>query len=163
MKKKKILFLDMDGVMVDLVKACSDIDPTLDISYGGDNLEEKKARFKQFAQEHDELFETAPIYEGAMEAFNILKDLYDVYFLSTPMWDAPVSYTAKALWIKKHFPEDGFQRLILSHHKHLCHGAILVDDTYNNGADKFEGVHILFGSEEFPNWKETLKTLIAIA
>ena len=160
--KKKILFLDMDGVMVDLVQACADIDPTLDISYGGDNEAEKKRAFKEFAVKNPQLFETAPLMKGAYEAFERLKDIYDVYFLSTPMWDAPSSYTAKALWVKNYFPEDGFQRLILSHHKHLCQGAILVDDTYNNGADKFTGVHILFGSEQYPDWNVTLDALLKL-
>ena len=164
MRDKKILYLDLDGVMVNLEKACHEIDPTIDISYGGENLEEKQRRFIQFAYDNPTLFEHAPLMEGAKEAFEELKDLFDVYFLSTPMWDVVSSYTAKAKWVKKHFPVDGEKRLILSHHKHLCSGAILVDDTYNNGADKFKGVHILFGDAgNVPDWNIAMQLLRNLA
>lgn len=43
-------------------------------------------------------------------------------------------------------------RLILGHHKHLNIGHFLVDDRTKNGADRFTGEHILFGSERFPDW-----------
>lgn len=163
MKVKKVLYLDLDGVCIDFHQAVRNIDPHADFSYGGANEEEKKRGFKKFAVDNPQLFETAPLMEGAKEAFEKLTEYFDVYFLSTPVWDAPSSYTAKAISIKENFGELAFQRLILSHHKHLCHGAILVDDTYNNGADKFTGNHILFGSEAYPNWEVTLKKLIELA
>ena len=35
---------------------------------------------------------------------------------------------------------------------HLNVGHYLVDDRTKNGADRFTGEHILFGSERFPDW-----------
>lgn len=43
--------------------------------------------------------------------------------------------------------------LILSHNKHLNHGHFLVDDRPNNGADRFRGEWVHFGSERFENWE----------
>ena len=44
------------------------------------------------------------------------------------------------------------KRLILSHHKNLNHGDFLVDDRTKNGVDKFQGMHIHFGTPLFPDW-----------
>ncbi len=46
-----------------------------------------------------------------------------------------------------------YKRLILTHHKHLNSGSILIDDRKKNGADKFEGRLIRFGSKKYPDWK----------
>ena len=45
-----------------------------------------------------------------------------------------------------------YKRLILSHHKELNHGDYLIDDRLKNGADKFQGELIHFGSDKFPDW-----------
>jgi hypothetical protein len=42
--------------------------------------------------------------------------------------------------------------LILSHHKHLNRGDFLVDDRTANGADRFEGEHVHFGTPHWPDW-----------
>jgi hypothetical protein len=39
-----------------------------------------------------------------------------------------------------------------SEHKHLNTGDYLIDDRTKNGADRFGGELILFGSERFPDW-----------
>ena len=53
--------------------------------------------------------------------------------------------------------------LILSHHKNLNAGDYLIDDRKKNGAAKFlKGKLILFGSEQFPNWKSVAKYLFVI-
>jgi 5'(3')-deoxyribonucleotidase len=56
------------------------------------------------------------------------------------------------LWVKKHLGQVAYKRLIISHHKNLNHGDFLVDDRQKNGADRFTGELILFGSAQFPNW-----------
>jgi 5'(3')-deoxyribonucleotidase len=40
------------------------------------------------------------------------------------------------------------KRLILTHHKNLNKGAILIDDRKENGAAGFEGEHIFFGPQD---------------
>ena len=51
--------------------------------------------------------------------------------------------------------------MILSHHKNMNRGDYLIDDRTKHGVDKFQGEHIHFGSEKFPNWKSVLKYLLA--
>ena len=51
------------------------------------------------------------------------------------------------------------KRLILSHHKNLNQGDYLIDDRTKNGADKFEGKHLHFGTEQFANWNCVLSYL----
>jgi 5'(3')-deoxyribonucleotidase len=54
--------------------------------------------------------------------------------------------------VKRHLSANAYKRLILTHHKNLNHGDFLVDDRTKNGADRFRGEHIIFGSREFPDW-----------
>ncbi len=98
--------------------------------------------------------------EGAIEAVNQLFPLYDLYFLSSPMWGVPESYIGKRIWIEKQFGVLAKKRLILSHRKDLHIGDFLVDDRTRNGAGDFKGFHIHFGTPAFPDWKTTLAFLI---
>jgi len=52
------------------------------------------------------------------------------------------------------------KRLILSSHKNLNRGDYLIDDRTANGADKFSGELISFGTEKFPDWDAVLKYLL---
>ena len=78
--------------------------------------------------------------KGAIEAFNELSqsEKYDVYILSTAPWDNPTAWSDKLEWVKKYLRENGYKRLILSHHKNLNAGDYLIDDRTKNGADKFK-------------------------
>jgi len=50
--------------------------------------------------------------------------------------------------VQKYLGEHAYKRLILSHHKNLNDGHYLVDDRMKNGADKFKGMHIHFGTDD---------------
>ena len=89
---------------------------------------------------------------GAIEAFEELSTLFDTYVLSTSPWDNPSAWSDKLLWVKRHLGQSAYKRLILTHHKNLNLGHYLVDDRTTNGADRFQGEHILFGSSRFPDW-----------
>lgn len=65
-------------------------------------------------------------------------------------------WSDKLEWVKTYLGDIAYKRLILTHHKHLNIGDYLVDDRTNNGADRFSGEHILFGSDEFPDWQAVL-------
>jgi len=65
----------------------------------------------------------------------------------------------KLKWVKKHLGKVSYKRLILSHHKNLNIGDFLIDDRTKNGADKFKGEHIHFGTKKFPNWTSVMKYL----
>lgn len=96
-----------------------------------------------------------PIQEG-IEFFKKLasfKETHEVFLLSTGTWDAPWCWTEKRLWVENHIGESAHKRLIISHRKDLNLGDFLIDDRTKNGAGEFNGKLILYGSEEFPDWK----------
>ncbi|MBN2807898.1 MAG: hypothetical protein JXR80_00200 [Deltaproteobacteria bacterium] len=137
---KKILYIDMDNVLVDFTS-------------GIDRLEEPMHR--QYEGKLDEvpgIFALMSPMPQAVEAFNELAALYDTYILSTAPWENPSAWSDKLSWVKRHLGQAGYKRLILSHHKNLNRGDYLVDDRTKNGADDFPGEHIHFGTARFPDW-----------
>ena len=133
----KTLYIDMDGVLVDLQS----------------NLDKQGW--------HQNVFKDPPPIDGAVEAFNELcfDEDYDVYILSTAPWNIPNSWTHKRLWVSKYLGAKAHKRLILSNNKSLLRGDILIDDRTANGAGDFQGELIQFGTEKYPNWTEVLKYL----
>jgi 5'(3')-deoxyribonucleotidase len=146
--KKKILYIDMDNVLVDF-KSALDIQ-TEDI-------------LKEYVGREDEipnLFGKMQPVKDAVESFKKLSKKYDTYILSTAPWENPSAWSDKLEWVKRHLGELAYKRLILTHHKHLNHGDYLIDDRTKNGADKFSGELILFGSDGFPNWQSVCAYLL---
>ncbi len=84
-------------------------------------------------------------------------------FLSTAPWLNPSAWIHKLEWIQKYFGKEKdsplFKRLIMSHHKNLNKGNYLIDDRTQNGASEFEGEHIHFLTEKFPDWYAVLANL----
>lgn len=97
---------------------------------------------------------------GAVEAFHRLSRVFDLYILSTPDWYGVQSWTEKRIWVEQHLGEPAFKRLILSHNKGLFSGRALIDDRLRNGVDRFQGEHIHFGTERFPDWSAVLEYLL---
>lgn len=146
---KKIVYIDMDGVLVDLQSAIDRLDPQV------------RAAAVEDIDEVPHLFANPDPMPGAINAFNRICKKYDVYILSTAPWGNPTAWSDKRLWVERHLGENAFKRLILSHNKHLCHGDYLIDDRLKNGAEKFTGEHIHFGTDKFNNWDTVLKYLEA--
>ena len=143
----KILYIDMDGVIVDYHAVKIDRKDLL--KYGSaDNIPGLYSKMK-------------PI-KGAIEAVEQLNKFYDIYILSTAPWDNPSAWSDKLIWIKKYLPEIAKKRLILTHHKELNTGDYLIDDRPNkNGAGKFTGKLLHFGKDgEFKDWKSILTYLL---
>ena len=88
--------------------------------------------------------------QGAIEAHAELASLFDTYLLSTAPWKNPTAWSDKLLWVQQHIGlKEGtlaYKRLILSHHKHLNRGDILVDDRDARGAREFAGEWLQFGA-----------------
>lgn len=148
LKNKPIIYFDMDGVLADFHRAIKEkVTPELAAKYGTD--------IDQIPGIFNDLY---PI-PGAIFAFKELSRSYDCYILSTAPWGNPEAWMEKRLWVEKHLGELGHKRLILSHNKHLNRGDYLIDDRLANGADRFEGEHLLFGGDAFPGWYEVLKYL----
>jgi 5'(3')-deoxyribonucleotidase len=148
MREKKILYVDMDGVIANFEAAIHRINPN--IVFGVDAPD--KDEVDQIVMNNPRMFTSLPAIEGGIEAVKRLAEHYEIYFLSSPMWEVPQSFMDKRLWIMGRFGAWTKKRLILTHQKDLNIGDYLVDDRTANGAGNFTGKHLLFGSEEFPNW-----------
>ena len=145
---KKILYVDMDNVLVEFKSGINRLSPDVLVKYEG-KLDEVPGIFS--------LMDPMP---GAIEAYKTLAEVFDTFILSTSPWENSSASSDKLAWVKLHLSGVAHKRLILSHHKHLNHGDFLIDDRPNNGADKFRGELILFGSEKFPNWEVVTEYLL---
>lgn len=145
---KKILYVDMDNVLVNFQSGIDALSEDLRNQYVG--------RYDEVPN----IFSKMQPNERAIDAINCLKDKYDIYILSTSPWDNPSAWSDKLEWVKRYLGEVCYKRLILSHHKDLNAGDYLIDDRKKNGAADFKGRLILFGSEQFPDWKSVVEYLL---
>lgn len=146
--EKKIVYVDMDNVLVNFKS-------------GIDTLNEDEIAF--YEGRYDEvpnIFSKMKPMEDAIVSYIELCKNFDTYILSTSPWENNTALNDKLNWVKKYLGYHAYKRLILTHHKNLNLGDYLIDDREKNGADKFKGELILFGSEEFPNWSNVLEYLI---
>lgn len=148
---KKILYIDMDNVLVDFRSGLNKVDEATKQAYEG-HLDDIPGLF--------DLMEPMP---GAIDAVHRLAQYYDCYILSTAPWGNPSAWSDKVRWVTTHLDDLFHKRLIISHHKELLHGDYLIDDRPKNGAKEFLGKWIQFGSPEFPNWKSAVDYLCAKA
>lgn len=146
----------MDGVICSFNGAIQSVYPYLDM----DDYSVSEKIVDDHCAANPDIFETLEPIDGAIESINKLFDHYDVYFLSTPMWGLPSSWSGKRIWIEKHFGEKANRRLILTHRKDLSLGDYLIDDRTKNGAGEFKGELIHFGTHKYPNWKTVINKLI---
>ena len=158
--KKKIVYLDMDGVVADFEGAIYTICPDLYSSDLYPDMEARSDKIDNICGENRNIFRTLKPIDGAVDAVNALMDRYDVYFLSTPMWGLPESYTDKRIWLESTFGAKVKKRLILTHRKDLMIGDYLIDDRLKHGAAEFKGEHIHFNTQRFPNWSAVVKYLL---
>ncbi len=145
---KKILYIDMDNVLVDFASGIERID------------EDKRQNFQGNLDDVPGIFALMDPMPGAIEAYKRLAEHFDTYILSTSPWNNPTAWSDKLEWVKKHLGEVAHKRLILTHHKDLNRGDYLVDDREKNGASDFSGELVLFGSEKFLDWEKVSNYLL---
>ncbi len=144
----KILYIDLDNVMVDFQSGIDKIDYDTIIKYEG-RLDEIPNIFSMMD----------PVVD-AIESYELLCRKYDTYILSTSPWENDTAWCDKLNWVKKHIGKSAYKRLILTHNKNLNIGDYLIDDRLKNGADKFQGELIHFLSDRFPDWKSVTNYLL---
>lgn len=158
---KKIVYIDMDGVLVDLGREIKKrlLDVNIDLN---------------FITEPDsipDLFLNPEPIEGAIAAINELNKsgLFDLFVATTAPWGNPMSLTHKRLWIEQYFGPIFHKKMFITHRKDLLIGDILIDDRLANGAKDFKGELIHFGIDyinnspnAYPNWDTVLKRLLPI-
>lgn len=145
---KKILYVDMDNVLVDFESGILQLD-TKTLEQYKDNYDEVPGIFSLMH----------PI-KGAVESFSMLAEYFDTFILSTAPWNNPSAWTDKCLWVKRYIGDIAYKRLIITHRKDLNKGHYLIDDRLKNGAGDFEGELILFGSERFKDWQAVIRHLL---
>ena len=156
--KKKILYIDMDSVLVD---------------FGSGIKRLTAVEKKKYGIRYDEvpgIFSRMVPMKDAIESYKTLAKHFEVFILSTAPWDNHTGWGDKLLWVQKHLGEHAYKNLILSHRKDLNIGDYLIDDRLLNGAKDFKGELILFNpkvskvNKNFKvvnNWKEAVKYLLA--
>lgn len=152
---KKVLYVDMDNVLVDFPSGIARLST------------ETREKYKGDLDEAPGIFALMDPIDGAIEAYKELAQVFDTYILSTAPWKNPSAWSDKLMWVQKHFGVErgtpAWKRVILSHHKHLNQGAIIIDDRIHNGVHQFQGIHIRFGSERFPTWPVVTEELLKLA
>ena len=145
---KKILYVDMDNVLVDFASGIARISKEIQIQYQG-RIDEVPG-----------IFSLMKPLSGAIDSYNRLSAKYNTYILSTAPWENSSAWSDKNLWVRKYLGEIAYKRLILTHHKNLNSGDFLIDDRTANGADLFKGKHIKFGSNQYPHWQAVCNYLL---
>ncbi len=146
--KKKILYVDMDSVLVDFQSGIN--------QFSNQILAEYNERYDEIPG----IFGKMKPIEGAIDSYVNLSKSFDTYILSTSPWENETALVDKLRWVKKYLGKVAYKRVIFSHHKNLNVGDFLIDDNdKRNGVDGFTGEHIHFGSPKFPDWKSVVNYL----
>ena len=153
MNNKKIVWIDMDGVLVDFhhhVNETISKNPILGELY------------KDREDHIPGIFRNPKPIEGAIEAVNKLAESgkYELYIATAAPWGNPESSTDKRYWIEEHFGNLFHKKMAITHLKNMLIGDYLIDDRTKNGAGEFNGTHIHFGTESCPDWNSVLEKLL---
>ncbi len=145
---KKIVFVDMDNVLVDFESGLD---------------QQSEQPLQQYVGRLDEipgLFCKMKPLAGAIDAVHQLNEHYDLFILSTAPWNNPSAWSDKVKWVTEYLDDIFHKRMVITHRKDLCQGDYLIDDRGKNGTSEFSGEWIEFGSERFPDWQSVLDYLI---
>jgi 5'(3')-deoxyribonucleotidase len=159
-EKKKIIYIDMDGVLVDLSK---------EFDRFFTNNPHLKERYKKNPDHIQGIFRNAPAIEGAIEAVKKLAECgkYELFIATAAPWGNPMSASDKRFWIEDHFGNLFHKKMFVTHRKDLLMGDYLIDDRLKNGAEDFKGELLRFGWayetetwNEYPTWESILNKLL---
>ena len=148
--QKLTIYIDMDGVLADLQSAANSLADQFPTELGHHVKPDEVLDFSTFTP-----------MPGAIDAVAALLDMgHDVYIASTPPWNNPDAWGQKRNWIEKHLPSLR-RKVILTHHKNLLKGDILIDDSTYRGQKDFEGEFMHFGQDGM-DWEYVVETIESI-
>ena len=159
-EKKKIVYIYMDCVLVDLGKAFDkffELHPYL------------KERYADNPDHIQGVFRNPPPVEGAIEAVKKLAESgkYELFIATSAPWGNAGSAMDKRFWIEEHFGNLFHKRMFVTHRKDLLLGDYLIDDRTKNGAGEFSGELLQFGINwetgvegPYPTWDSILDRLL---
>lgn len=142
LEQQKILYIDLDNVVVDFESAISLLE------------EEVLNKYKWRLDEVPWFFSIMKPIKHSVQTIEKLNSKFNIFFLSTAPWENFSAWSDKLLWIKQYFPIIWYKRLILSHHKNLNSWDYLIDDRTSNGAGLFLWEHIQFWCDWFITWQD---------
>lgn len=141
--KSKTIYIDMDGVLCNYGK-----------NYKRYKSEKPEIVYPQ--SQYGFFLELEPL-PGALEAFIKLSNMHDVWILTAPSVENPMSYSEKNYWVRKYLGSEFTKKLIMSPDKSLLKGDYLIDDNeWTNWQGDFEGELLLIGGDKFPDLMSTV-------
>ncbi len=158
--EKKIIWIDMDGVLVDFARH---------VEESTSNNEFLKIAYEGRYDHIPGIFRNPPPIEGAIQAVNKLAESnqYELYIATAAPWGNPMAAMDKRFWIEEHFGRLFHKKMAITHLKGLLIGDYLIDDRTANGAGEFKGELLRFGwsyetkeFNEYPTWDSILKKLL---
>jgi len=157
---KKIIYIDMDGVLVDL---------GYQINQFFEKYPHLEERYRECPDHIQGIFRNAPPIEGAVEAVYKLHESgkYQLFIATSAPWGNPMSASDKRFWIEDYFGNLFHKRMFITHRKDLLMGDYLIDDRTKNGAGEFKGELLQFGwnwetetHNEYGTWETILDYLL---
>lgn len=158
---KKIIYIDMDGVIVNLdseIKNWFKQHPHL------------VTKFEKCPDHIPGIFRDPEPVDGAIEAITKLYNSgkYELFIATSAPCGNPYSNAEKRLWVERYFGDMFHKKIIITHRKDLLKGDYLIDDRIKNGAYEFSGELLRFGYDyennynpnQYPDWDSILKYLL---
>ena len=159
--EKKRIYIDMDGVVVNLGEAMNN---------WFEEHQQVAHRFKDCPDHIHGIFRNPKPIDNAIESIKKLYESgkYELIILTAAPWGNPDAASDKRYWVEKYFGNDMFhKRMVITHRKDLLIGDYLIDDSLSNGAGNFQGELIRFGVDyktgrvnEYQDWDSILKYLL---
>ncbi|QQL48334.1 5' nucleotidase, NT5C type [Mucilaginibacter ginkgonis] len=152
MEKRKIIAIDMDGVLADTDQHFL---TWYERDYGVRMPYESllgKPEYEAFPVEGairkmvftPGFFRTLPVMDGAVEAVKSLMQDYNVFIVSAAM-EFPNSLNEKYDWLAQHFPFISWKNIVFCGDKSIIDADYLIDDHCKN-LDNFKGKPLMFHS-----------------
>lgn len=146
MKRQTRVLLDVDGVIADFESyflqcaACALGSPVARMAVVDAAAWEMKDRYGLSDEERwhvDKFLFTQPavdmpLHEGAKEFVQWALNVYDVYFVTSPLARHQTWCSDRRLWFEQRFGSKAAKRLVFTGCKHIIDGDVLVDDKLEN-------------------------------